>query len=158
MRVILRADIDNLGRLGDVVDVRPGYARNYLVPQGLAMPATKANLNAFELERKKLQQKMDAIRFAAQELADKLSATEVVIPVRVGENDKLYGSVTSTNIANALAEMGLEVDRRKIKLDDSIRSLGEYEVEIKLHPDVMAQVKVKVVKHGREEAQEEAEA
>lgn len=126
MRVILRADIDNLGHLGDVVEVRPGYARNYLVPQGLAMPATRANLNAFELERKKLQQKMDAIRFAAQELADKLSAAEVIIPVRVGENDKLYGSVTSSNIAQALAEMGMEVDRRKIRLDEPIRSLGEY--------------------------------
>jgi large subunit ribosomal protein L9 len=157
MRVILRADIDNLGHLGDVVEVRPGYARNYLVPQGLAMPATRANLNAFELERKKLQQKMDAIRFAAQELADKLSAAEVIIPVRVGENDKLYGSVTSSNIAQALAEMGMEVDRRKIRLDEPIRSLGEYNVEIRLHPDVMAQVKVKVVKYGREEAQEEAE-
>jgi large subunit ribosomal protein L9 len=140
-----------------VVEVRPGYARNYLVPQGLAMPATRANLNAFELERKKLQQKMDAIRFAAQELADKLSAAEVIIPVRVGENDKLYGSVTSSNIAQALAEMGMEVDRRKIRLDEPIRSLGEYNVEIRLHPDVMAQVKVKVVKYGREEAQEEAE-
>ena len=157
MRVILRADIDNLGHLGDVVEVRPGYARNYLVPQGLAMPATRANLNAFELERKKLQQKMDAIRFAAQELADKLSAAEVIIPVRVGENDKLYGSVTSSNIAQALAEMGMGVDRRKIRLDEPIRSLGEYNVEIRLHPDVMAQVKVKVVKYGREEAQEEAE-
>ena len=150
MKLILRADIDNLGRLGDLVTVKPGYGRNYLVPQGLAMSATKANIKAFEFERKRLQEKMDAIRFAAQELADKLAAAKVVISVRVGEGNKLYGSVTAVNIAEALEAMDIVVDRRKIILDDPIRALGEYPLEVKLHPDVKAELNVSVVPHGQE--------
>jgi len=150
MKLILRADIDNLGRLGDLVTVKPGYGRNYLVPQGLAMSATKANIKAFEFERKRLQEKMDAIRFAAQELADKLAAAKVVISVRVGEGNKLYGSVTAVNIAEALEAMDIVVDRRKIILDDPIRALGEYPLEVKLHPDVKAELTVSVVPHGQE--------
>jgi large subunit ribosomal protein L9 len=150
MKLILRADIDNLGRLGDLVNVKPGYGRNYLVPQGLAMLATKANIKAFEFERKRLQEKMDAIRFAAQELADKLAAAKVVISVRVGEGNKLYGSVTAVNIAEALEAMDIIVDRRKIILDDPIRALGEYPLEVKLHPDVKADLTVSVVPHGQE--------
>ncbi len=149
MKLILRADIDHLGRLGDLVTVKPGYGRNYLVPQGLAMVATKANVKAFEFERKRLQEKMDAIRFAAQELADKLAAVHVVIDVRVGEAGKLYGSVNTVNIAEALKEMGIEVDKRKIVLDDPIRALGDYTLEVKLHPDVKAELRVSVVQHGQ---------
>ncbi|SDN20414.1 LSU ribosomal protein L9P [Desulfonauticus submarinus] len=155
MQVVLRADIENLGRLGDVVNVKPGYARNYLIPKGLAMLATDKNLKRFEREKKKLQEKMDAIRFAAQELADKLNALEVVLPVRVGEGDKLYGAVTAANIADKVAELGYEVDKRKILIKEPIRALGEYELEVKLHPDVRATLKVKVIKHGSEQAQEE---
>ncbi|WP_456325133.1 50S ribosomal protein L9 [Desulfonauticus submarinus] len=155
MQVVLRADIENLGRLGDVVNVKPGYARNYLIPKGLAMLATDQNLKRFEREKKKLQEKMDAIRFAAQELADKLNALEVVLPVRVGEGDKLYGAVTAANIADKVAELGYEVDKRKILIKEPIRALGEYELEVKLHPDVRATLKVKVIKHGSDKAQEE---
>ncbi|MDQ7031439.1 MAG: 50S ribosomal protein L9 [Desulfonauticus sp.] len=155
MQVILRADIESLGRLGEVVNVKPGYARNYLLPKGLAMLATDQNLKKFEREKKKLQEKMDAIRFAAQELAEKLNELEVVLPVRVGEGDKLYGAVTAANIADKVAEMGLEVDKRKIVVKEPIRALGEYELEVKLHPDVRATLKVKVVKHGSEQVQEE---
>ncbi|WP_028574845.1 50S ribosomal protein L9 [Desulfonatronovibrio hydrogenovorans] len=150
MQIILRADVDNLGRLGEVVKVKPGYGRNYLIPQGLAMPATKANMNIFERERKRLEAKMEKIRQAARSLADKLNAAQVVIPVRVGENDKLYGSVTTTNIGDALSDMGIEVDRRKIVLDNPIRTLGDFEVEVKLHQDVQCMVKVSVVRHGSE--------
>ncbi len=161
MKLILRADVDNLGRLGDLVTVKSGYGRNYLIPQGLAMTATKANIKAFEFERKRLQEKMDAIRFAAQEVADKLAAANVVIPVRVGEGDKLYGSVTAVNIAETLEGMDINVDRRKLVLDEAIRALGDYTLEVKLHPDVKATLNVSVVAHGQnkdESATEEPES
>ncbi len=148
MQIILRADVENLGRLGDVVKVKPGYGRNYLIPKGIAMPATKANLNIFERERNKLALQVQKIRQAAQSQADRLNEAHVVIPVRVGENEKLYGSVTTTNIGDALSEMGIEVDRRKIVLDNPIRSLGDFEIEVKLHHDVKCLVKLSVVKHG----------
>ncbi|NCC24219.1 MAG: 50S ribosomal protein L9 [Deltaproteobacteria bacterium] len=147
MKVILRADVDNLGRLGQIKQVRDGYGRNFLIPQGLAMQATPANLKQFELERAKLQKKMDAVRTDAQSQADRISAVQVEIPVRVGEGDKLYGSVTSAMIADALAEQGVEIDRRKIVLEEAIRSLGEYALEVKIHPDVRAHLKVSVIRH-----------
>ncbi|HKK33926.1 MAG TPA: 50S ribosomal protein L9 [Desulfomicrobiaceae bacterium] len=149
MKLILRADVDKLGRLGEIVEVKPGFGRNYLVPQGYAMLATKANMRAFELERKKLQASMDALKAAAQELADKLNAAKLAIEVRVGENDKLYGSVTTANIGDALDAMGINVDRRKIVLDDPIRTLGEYTLDVKLHPDVVAELSVAVIRHGQ---------
>mgnify|MGYP000913833762 CR=1 FL=1 len=147
-KIILRSDIENLGRLGDTVKVKPGYARNYLIPQGLAMPATEGNLRLFEQERKKLQARMDAVKSAAQTMADKLAATPIVIEVRVGEGDKLYGSVTTANIADALAAAGVEFDRKKIVLDEPIRALGEFEVAVKLHPDVRGAIKLTVTKPG----------
>lgn len=145
MKLILRADVENLGRLGDVVTVKPGFGRNFLLPQGLAMPASDANLKTFELERKKLQAKMDSLRTAASDLSARIAATELVIPVRVGENDKLYGSVTTAIIGDALAEKGVEIDRRRILLDAAIRTLGTHEVRIRLHADVVAALNVKVV-------------
>lgn len=161
MKLILRADIDNLGRLGDIVEVKPGFGRNYLLPQGFAMVATEANIKVFELERKKLQEKMDKIRFEAEELAKKLVESRVILRVRVGEGDKLYGSVSNANIVEALAEMGLDVDRKKVILEEAIRSLGEYAVPVKLHPDVRCELSVAVVRHDWVEGQpitsEEAE-
>lgn len=151
MKVILRADVDNLGRLGDIVAVKPGYGRNYLLPQGLASLATPGNMKMFEQERRKLQAKNDAIRAEAADLAAKIEAVKVIIEVRVGDGDKLYGSVTSSQIAAILADKGVVVDRRKIQMDDGIRSLGEYIVEVKLHPEVVAQLSVNVVKHGKAE-------
>jgi large subunit ribosomal protein L9 len=148
MKLILRADVDALGRLGEIVTVKNGYGRNYLIPQGLAKPATTANLKAFELERRKLQEQADSLRAQAQGLADRIAATPISIEVRVGEGDKLYGSVTSTNIGDAMEAAGIDIDRRKIILPDPIRSLGEYEVEIKLHPSVHGELKLSVVRHG----------
>ncbi|MBP9944569.1 MAG: 50S ribosomal protein L9 [Desulfomicrobium sp.] len=149
MKVILRADVDNLGRLGEIVAVKPGYGRNYLLPQGFASLATPGNLKVFEQERRKLQAKNDAIRSEAAGLAGKIEAAKVVIEVRVGDGDKLYGSVTSSQIAAILEEQGVVVDRRKIQLEDGIRSLGEYVIEVKLHPEVVAKLTVKVVKLGQ---------
>ncbi|GFM34490.1 50S ribosomal protein L9 [Desulfovibrio subterraneus] len=149
MKVILRADVENLGVLGDVVEVKAGYGRNFLLPKGLAMMATAGNLKAFELERKKLHEKMEAVRGAAQALASKLEKVELVLQVRVGENDKLYGSVTATNIAEALAAQGIDIDRRRILLDAPIRVLGEYPVRVRLHAGVISEVLVKVAPEGR---------
>ena len=149
MKLILRADVENLGNLGDVVNVRAGYARNWLLPQGLAMTAGPANLKVFELERKKLEARMDAQRAEARDLQARLEALEVRIPVRVGENDKLYGSVTTTIIGEALAALGVEVDRRRILLDTPIRQLGDHPVRVRLHASVVAVVSVKVVSGSR---------
>ncbi|MGE4293722.1 MAG: 50S ribosomal protein L9 [Desulfovibrio sp.] len=148
MKLILRADVENLGRLGDIVNVKPGFGRNYLLPQGLAMPATGGNLKQFELELHKLKSKADNLRTQAELVAEKMAAAPVEILVRVGEGDKLYGSVTAAMIADAVIAQGIDVDKRKILLDDPIRSLGEYELEVKLHPEVRGILKVAVVRHG----------
>lgn len=145
MKVILRADVEKLGNVGDVVVVKPGFGRNFLLPQGLAMVATPANLKAFELDRRKLQARMEALRGAAADIAAKLAGLELTIAMRVGENDKLYGSVTNAIIGDLLAEQGIEIDRRRILMDSAIRALGEYPIRIRLHADVNAEVLVKVV-------------
>lgn len=144
MQVILLADVENLGRLGDVVNVKPGYGRNYLMPQGMAMAATKANLKVFELERKKLQAAMDALRAEASSLGERIKNAAVTITMRVGENDKLYGSVTSAVIAEALQEKGIEIDRRRVLLDSPIRSVGQFPVRARLHADVVVDFTVTV--------------
>ena len=156
MKLILRADVENLGSLGDVVTVKAGYGRNYLLPQGLAMVASEANLKIFEQERKKLQARMDALRAEAQVLQARLEALDVVIPMHVGDNDKLYGSVTTTIIGDALAALGVEVDRRRILMDAPIRSLGEHPVRVRLHASVIAVVPVKVVSDAPVIKEEEA--
>ena len=145
MKLILRADVENLGSLGDVVEVKAGYGRNFLLPQGLAMVASPSNLKSFEQERKKLQARMDAVRADAQSLQARLEALEVVIPMHVGDNDKLYGSVTTTIIGDALTALGVEVDRRRILMDAPIRTLGEHPVRVRLHASVIAMVPVKVI-------------
>ncbi len=155
MKVILQTDIEKLGKLGDVVDVKPGYARNYLIPRNLALEATPSNLKLFEQRKKKLQEKLDAIRFKYEEMAKKLEELEITIKVRVGEGDKLYGSVTSSNIADELKKLGFEVDRKKIELDKPIRSLGEYFVPVKLFHDIKPKVKVNVVRYEEETKQKE---
>lgn len=158
MQVILRTDIEGLGKLGDVVRVKPGYARNYLLPRSLAMEATPGNLKEFENQRRKLQEKLDKDRFDAERLAEQLQDLEVRIPVRVGEGDKLYGSVTTAMIASALAEQGFDLDKKKIELDKPIRSLGDSSVPVKVYPEVRPEIKVVVVRHGEEHAQDEQEA
>ena len=158
MKVILRADIENLGRLGDVVTVKNGFGRNYLLPQRLAAVATPGNLKAFELERRKLQAKMDALRADADAKCASLEGLVLVIPMRVGDNDKLYGSVTSHIVGDALAAKGIDVDRRRILFDQAIRTLGEHPVRIRLHADVVANITVKVVSEDHFNAAAEAPA
>ncbi|AGC49768.1 50S ribosomal protein L9 [Lawsonia intracellularis] len=144
MKVILRSDVENLGRLGDIVTVKSGYGRNYLLPQGLAMLVTPGNMKVFELEFKKLQERMNDIRSKADELAKRISGLIVTVLMRAGDNDKLYGSVTTSIIGHALAEQGIDIDRRRILLDAPIRTLGQHTVRVRLHADVIAEFIVNV--------------
>jgi large subunit ribosomal protein L9 len=146
MEVILRDHVEHLGRRGEVVKVADGYARNFLLPRNLALPATAGNKMRIERERKLLEARETEERQAAEAIATRLTALELTLPRKVGENDQLYGSVTNADIAELLAEKGFEVDRRKVLLPDPIKSLGETMVPVKLHRDVTAQLKVVVSK------------
>jgi large subunit ribosomal protein L9 len=146
MEVILREDVESLGRRGEVVKVKSGYGRNFLLPQGLAMPVTEANRVLIARERKAYEARMAKEKVECEGLAERLGALRFIAPRKVGESDLLYGSVTSGDLAEFLAEKGIEIDKRKIQLDEPIKRLGDYEVKIKLHPEVVATVKVTVSK------------
>jgi large subunit ribosomal protein L9 len=145
MEVILREDVPNLGKIGEVVRVRDGFARNYLLPQGLVLVANKKNLKLFEHQKRVVADQKQRILRNAQSVGDQLGSVSLVIPVRTGEEGKLFGSVTNINIEKALKARGLEVDRRKIHLEQPIRSLGDYEVPIRLAADITVPLKVSVV-------------
>jgi len=146
MKVILREDIDNLGESGEVVDVKPGYFRNYLQPREIAMRATDANVRVFEQERRLKEVRENKAQVEAGKLADKLSNLSLNAMVQVGEEDKVFGSVTAQDIAGLLKEQGYEIDKRDILLEDPIKALGIYQVPVKLHKDVTVEVKVWVIK------------
>jgi large subunit ribosomal protein L9 len=146
IRVVLQQDVDNLGSGGEVVQVRPGYARNYLIPRGLAMPATKGNLARVEDLRRQAAARAAEALDAAKQLKAKLESTSVKLERAVGEEAKMYGSVTGKDIEEAYAAQGLVIDRRKIQLTDPIKGLGLSEVKVKLHHDVTATLRVEVVK------------
>ena len=146
MEVILREHVDNLGRRGDVVKVTPGYARNYLLPRKLALAVTENNKRQIEREKKLAEARDMEEKSAAEAVAARIAALDIEIARRVGENNTLYGSVTSQDIAQALKDKGFEIDRRKILLPDPIKTLGENTVPVKLHRDVTAQLKVTVGK------------
>jgi large subunit ribosomal protein L9 len=148
MEVILREHVDNVGKRGEVVKVADGFARNYLLPRKLALPVTPGNLKHIERERVKFDAREAEERQGAQAVATKLEGIVVLISRKVGETEALYGSVTSADIATSLASQGLEIDKRKIQLHEPIKRLGDYEVPIKLHRDVVAPIKVKVVAEG----------
>lgn len=145
MQVILRRDVAYLGEAGDLVDVKPGYGANYLIPQGLAAMATAGNKSQIEHERRRIEASIARERRTAEEHSKKLSGMSVTLTRLVGEDDKIFGSVTTKDIAEALANEGLDIDRRSIVLDTPLKALGVYEVDIKLHRDVRAQIKVWVV-------------
>jgi len=146
MQVILRDDMDNLGKSGEVVNVKPGYARNFLLPKGLAVKATASDVARVEHEKRVIAARTAKLAKEAQAEADKLSQVSVSIARAVGEEDKLYGSVTTRDIAEALREQGVTVDSRKIHLEEPIKTLGMTEVPVKLGRGVNANVKVWVVK------------
>lgn len=145
VEVILRKDVADLGYAGDLVDVKPGYARNYLLPQGLALRATEGNRTRFEEERRQIEQAAERERERAQELAGTLEDRSLTFNRRAGEEGKLFGSVTSTDIADALEAEGLRIDRRLIRLEEPIKELGVFTVPIRLHADVEPEIKVWVV-------------
>ena len=146
MEIILRKDYEGLGLAGDVVKVKPGFARNYLFPKGVALPATPANFRRVEDEKKKAVFRVNREKDQAEGLKKKLENVSCTIKVAAGEEDKLFGSVTNQNIAEALADQDIKIDKRKIQLEEPIKALGIYSVPIKLHTDVSATVKVWVVK------------
>lgn len=142
MKVILKEDVVNLGAMGQVVSVKDGYARNYLIPQGKALPATPENIKGFEQRKKALLKRTEVMFQEAEALAARLKDLEVKIHRRVGDTGKLYGSVSAKDIAKAIKEAGKEVEKKAIILKTPIRDLGEFEVTIRLHPKVSTKIKV----------------
>jgi large subunit ribosomal protein L9 len=145
MQVILKEDVTNLGKSGDLVKVKPGFGRNYLIPQGLAVMATASNVKQVEHQKKLIVARNAKLQKDSQAVADKLGAVEVSIERQVGEENKLFGSVTSRDIADALQEKGVTVDHRKIHLDEPIKTIGYQTVDIKLGQGVVGKIKVVVV-------------
>ncbi len=146
MKIVLKEDVENLGDSGQVVEVAAGYARNFLLPKGLAVAATPANLKVVESQRKRMVLKRARERSEMEALAQKITATPLELPHRAGDTDTIYGAVTTAEIAYALEERGIEVDHRRILLEKPIKALGVYQVPVKLHPDVTAHVTVSVVR------------
>ena len=148
MEVILREHVDNLGKRGEIVKVADGYARNYLLPRKLALPATDANRKHVERERKIVEMREAQEKGQAEAIAARLAALEITITRRVGETEQLYGSVTASDIADFLKDKGFEVDRRKIILPEPIKTIGGHNVPLKLHREVTVPLKVQVLKEG----------
>jgi len=146
MKVILIADEPSLGKAGEIVQVKDGFARNYLIPKKKALPATPDNLNRLEQMRKQLEASKAKARQAAETLSAKLEKMDLVFRRQAPGTEKLFGSVTSMDIEKALKEKGIEVDRKRIQLPEPIKQLGEFTVPVKLHPEVTANLRVKVVK------------
>jgi large subunit ribosomal protein L9 len=145
MQIILTTDVASLGDAGDLVEVKAGYGANYLIPQGLALPATSSNKNQIEHQRRAISVRLARDRQDAEGLAAKLSHLSVTLTRLVGDDDKLFGSVTDKDISDALRDQGHQVDRRTIILENPIKALGVYDVPVKVHRDVIAQIKVWVV-------------
>ena len=161
MKVILTEEIRGLGTRGEVVTVKDGYARNYLIPKNMAQEATKGNLNAIEHQRRKWALLAQEEKAAAQKAADRVKGVKIQIEKRVGEHGHLFGSVTANEIADALLEKGIEVDKRRIELASPIKNIGMHDVEVRLHREVSATIQVEVVPMGverLEEAEQPAEA
>jgi large subunit ribosomal protein L9 len=148
MEVILREDIEKLGSRGEVVKVAPGYARNFLLPKKLAVAATASNKKIVEQERQSHLRKEAKLQGEAQDLAKLMDGVSVTISQKAGENDQLFGSVTSKDVADALAAKNFTIDRRKIQLDEPIKTLGEFKVPVRLHKDVTAEITVVVAKEA----------
>ena len=145
MKVILLEDIDTIGKMGDTVSVKNGYARNYLIPRNLALPATARNLKAHEHQLRDIERKVSKVVSEAQSLADKIAGVSLTFNRKTGEKGRLFGSVTNMDIADALKEKGLTIDRKDIVLPEPIKSLGEFDVQVKLHHDVSPVVKITVL-------------
>lgn len=156
MQVVLLERVENLGAMGEVVKVKPGYARNFLLPQQKALRATKANIERFEREREALVKLNDERKAEAQKLADKLDGSDYILIRQAGDTGQLYGSVSSRDIADAIVEAGHRVARSQVKLDIPIKTIGAYEIQVRLHPEVTAVVTANVARTA-EEAERQAQ-
>ena len=152
MNVILLEDVDKLGEEGEVVSVKNGYGRNYLIPRGLARLATQSAIRAHAEERRQAARKLAQKQENAEELARQLGETEILIPVKVGEENRIFGTVTSQQLAVELSKRGFEIDRKRISIAEDIRVIGVYTAEVKLHSEVSAEVKVRVVPEDQPDA------
>lgn len=145
MKVILKANVESLGKAGDTVKVADGYARNYLIPKGLAVEASSWSVKVLEQEKKRIMQKIETERKIAESMIEKLKGITCIITRRFGEQDKLFGSVTTKDIEQSLAEQGINIDKKMIILEEPIKSLGDFPVKIKFQPGIAAEIKVTVV-------------
>ena len=148
MKVILREDVDKLGKAGDIVKVADGYGRNYLIPRQLAVPADVRNVRALEHDRRVIEARAKKTRKAAESLAEKVAAVSLTLPARAGEEGKLFGAITSRDIAEALGKAGLPIDRKLVQLAEPIKQLGDYKVKVRLASGLAPEVSVSVVAEG----------
>ena len=148
MELMLREDVEKLGRRGDVIKVAEGYGRNFLLPRGLAVAVTEANKALITRERKKHEAQMSKEKAESEALAERIGSLRFIAPRKVGEHDVLYGSVTSGDVAEFLKAKGIEIDKRKVMLEEPVKKLGEHDVRIRLHPEVTASLKLLVSKEG----------
>ena len=146
MKVILRKDFESLGKVGEIAEVKAGYARNYLIPHGIALKADRKNIKMLEAEQQRIQLKLSKDKKSAEKLAERLNSVSCTAAVSVGEEDRVFGSVTTQDISDLLKDKGFDIGRRKILLDDPIKALGIYDISIKLHSEVEAKIKLWVVK------------
>lgn len=146
MKVLLQADVESLGSAGQIVNVKPGYARNYLIPRKLAVIADEKNLRQFEHLKRQTEERLRKIKRASESLAEKLEALTLQIPCKVGEEGKLFGSVTNMQISEALKKVGFDIDRKRIIIDQPMKVLGNYEVKVKLDGNIVANLKIELVK------------
>ncbi len=155
MKVLLNENVEKLGKLGDLVDVKPGYARNYLFPKDLALAPNKHNMEIMKYKKVKAEKQLELEKLSAMEQKKKIEELTIVIEKKAGETDTLFGSVTAMEIEGKLAEMGLEIERKKFHLDEPIKKLGNYICKIKLVEDVEADLKIEVHREGEEEIEPE---
>lgn len=145
MKVILTVDVPKLGKAGDIIKVSDGYARNYLIPRNMAVEATEGNLKRFELERKALEKKQERKMLEAKEIADRIESLTITIAAQAGEGGRLFGSITASDIQEALKQKGIDIDRKRIIIEDPIKSTGQYIVRIKLEKSVSCNLKLNIV-------------
>jgi len=150
MKIILKEDLESLGKCGEVIQVKDGYARNYLFPKNLAIPATKGNLSSIEEITRQKKFRDEKKKKGEEKLKSDLEKISITAEVKVGEEDRVFGSVTSQDIAELLKQQGFEIDKRKIDLEEPIKALGVYTIPVKIHGDVVANLKLWVVKQGEE--------
>ncbi|MDD8016609.1 MAG: 50S ribosomal protein L9 [Acidobacteriota bacterium] len=157
MRVILKQDIEKLGRRGDIVNVAPGFGRNYLIPKKLALEVTPSNMKMIEIERQALKKKAEAERRSFQDLIQRLNQTSLTFIRRAGDKDVIFGSVSATDIKESLDKLGFEIDKKKILLEEPIKRLGNFSIPVKVYQDDRAEVKIQVLKEegGSEEKKTE---